>query len=410
MPSLFSNVFSSEDLEYLTQLPEVIAAKAKLSASVSYDKVYFTIPVSETIRTALADRLGLDMSGISNIPMRWIKGDTSPHVDSGSRTFEHTYLVYLNTSPGDLILGNTSYPITANTAYVFNEGILHKTENTGTTPRLLLGPMSEFIDPVGMASTILYYTNYTDAHQQNGNYIAYQQITYILNDTPNLSGSIAPYTSWRVANVTGGTVPTGVYSNGFNLATLGVGASTFYIYPAAPCFLEGTKVLCQLDGVDAYVPIETVRCGTLVKTSRDGYKKVELIGKGTLANPGTEERIENRLYKCSPTNYPELADDLYITGCHSILVDSLSDVQREKTIKKLGRIFITDKKYRLNASIDERAVPWNSEGSYTIWHLALENTNPNFNYGIYVNGGLLVETCCINTLLNKSNMTTTNCL
>jgi hypothetical protein len=42
----------------------------------------------------------------------------------------------------------------------------------------------------------------------------------------------------------------------------------------------------------------------LVKTSRDGYKKVVAIGKGVLENPDNDERTENRLYKCTPANYP----------------------------------------------------------------------------------------------------------
>ena len=58
----------------------------------------------------------------------------------------------------------------------------------------------------------------------------------------------------------------------------------------------------------------------------------------------------------------------------------------------------------LTAHVDERAEPWNSDGLYTIWHLALENSNDRMNYGIYANGGLLVETCCIYALKNKSNM------
>jgi hypothetical protein len=81
-----------------------------------------------------------------------------------------------------------------------------------------------------------------------------------------------------------------------------------------------------------------------VKTSRDGYKPVKHIGKGSLQNPGTDERVENRLYKCSPSKYSALTEDLYITGCHSILVDDLSEKEREGTKKSLGRIFITDKK------------------------------------------------------------------
>ena len=64
---------------------------------------------------------------------------------------------------------------------------------------------------------------------------------------------------------------------------------------------------------------------------------------------------------------------------------------------------MTDKKYRLTAFVDERAIPWNSEGAYTIWHFALENENEKMNYGVYANG-LLVETCSIKTLKEKSNM------
>ena len=347
--------------------------------------------------------------------MRWITGDTAPHIDSGASSFDHTYLVYLNDSPGEFVLGQTEYPITANTAFVFEEGILHKTQNTGTTPRLLLGPMNEFAESIGLPPHILYYSNYADAFAQNGNDIARQEVSWLLNDTPNLTGSIGSYTAWRVASVNGGinggpSIPTGVYSNGFDLTPFTIGFSdisnfpTFFVYPALPCFLEGTTILCQRDGVDVYVPIENIRCGTLVKTSRDGYKKVEIIGKGELQNPGNDERIENRLYKCSPKAYPELHADLYVSGCHSILVGSLSDVEREKTTKQLGKIFVTDKKYRLMACIDERAEPWNSEGTYTIWHLALENEDPKMNYGIYANGGLLVETCSINCIKNKSNL------
>jgi hypothetical protein len=56
------------------------------------------------------------------------------------------------------------------------------------------------------------------------------------------------------------------------------------------------------------------------------------------------------------------------------------------------------------AFLDERAEPWISKGEYTIWHFALENTDLNMNYGVYANGGLLVETSFINFLKKKSNM------
>lgn len=400
MSNTYSNIFSNEYIEYLNQLPEVIAAKAKLNSSSAFNKVYFSIQITDTIRDTLHTRLGLDLSSVSEIPMRWIKGDTSPHIDTGSKRFENTYLVYLNDSPGEFILNTTEYPITANTAYVFNEGLMHKTQNTGITPRLLLGPMNEFIEPVG--SAIVYYSNYTDALGMDYSTRIAAGGNLILGEI--FDGSIGSYTSWRVAAVgSNPSPPTGVYSNGFDLNTLGL-SGTFHVYPSTPCFKEGTKILCQVDGADVYLPIETIKTGTLVKTNLDGYKKVELIGKGDIKNPGNDERTENRLYKCSPKNYNELNEDLYITGCHSILVGKLTDLQREMIQKQVGKIFVTSNKYRLMASIDERAEPWNSEGLYTIWHLALENKDEKMNYGIYVNGGLLVETCSINFLKNRSNM------
>lgn len=167
----------------------------------------------------------------------------------------------------------------------------------------------------------------------------------------------------------------------------------------APCFLEGTRILCK----EGYLPVETLVPGTLVKTSLNGYKKLVLIGSGTLENPDNEERLEQRLYKLSCSKYSELKEDLFITGCHSILVPELTDKERDYTERHLTRVFVTDKHYRLMACLDERAEPWNSKGKYTIWHFALENEDVKMNYGVYANGGLLVETCCLDTLKNKSN-------
>jgi hypothetical protein len=178
----------------------------------------------------------------------------------------------------------------------------------------------------------------------------------------------------------------------------------YFLYPSAPCFLEGSTILCQVEGVERYVPVENLKVGTLVKTSLNGYKPVVLIGSGPIRNPGTDARTEYRLYKCSRAKYPQLKEDLYITGGHSILEYPLTATQAAETMKRLGDLFVTDKKYRLMACIDERAEPWNSAGTYTIWNFALEHHSTTMNYGVYANGGLLVESCSINFLRNKSNM------
>jgi hypothetical protein len=392
MTTSFTNVFSIQDIDYLNQHPEVLKAKAKLT-NVSSGSSYFNVPINPSIRAALVTRFGIDLAGSNTVPMRWIKGDTAPHVDVGSSSFDKTHLVYITDSDGAFVVGSEVYPITQNTGFVFAEGTSHKTLGTGGEPRLLVGPMSERAFPVG--STLTYYPTEADA-------LAYTNVLgYGISFVVGSGGPFGGFTSWRLASNSNGTSSQAVvYQNGDTLNSDG----NYYLYPAAPCFLEGSKILCLVGGVEKEVPVEKLTPGTLVKTALNGYKKVELVGKGSIKGDTSEERTENRLYKCSPSKYPGLKEDLYITGCHSILVSALTEEQREKTIIKLGATFVTDNKYRLMACVDERAEPVFSHTTYPIYHFALENKDPKMNYGVYASG-LLVETCSLNFLKNKSNMT-----
>ena len=393
MVFIYKNVLSNEELDYINNHPEVFLAKSSLDSK-SSGMVYFSLPVTNLIRATLETQFGLHLSVDSRIPMRWIKGDIAPHVDVGSSNFKNTYLMYLNDSPGELIIDSHSYPIQSNTGFVFNEGLSHETQYTENVSRLLLGPMNEFAQPVGVSVTF-YYPSESDALANTNRLAEYGNYTIF---------SVSGYNNWRIASTsTGPSSQTIVYNVGDILDGNGT-TDLYYLYPSAPCFLEGSTILCEEDGVEKYIPVEQLKSGTLVKTSLNGYKPVVLIGKGTIENPGDNERTENRLYKCSTSKYPELKDDLYITGCHSILEFPITEKQKEDSIKHLGKLFVTEKKYRLMACVDERAEPWNSKGTYTIWHFALENNDEKMNYGVYANGGLLVETCNINFLKKKSNM------
>jgi hypothetical protein len=164
--SVYSNVFSDEDVRQLNALSVVLDAKARLQQT---RVVYFTIPLTPSLRASLESKMGLDLRDVTEIPMRWIQGDTPHHVDVGaSGAFENTYLVYLNDSEGEFVLGTNEYPITSNTAYVFNEGVDHKTQNTGSLPRLLVGPMNELAQPVGLPTNNICFPAktpvLTDAH------------------------------------------------------------------------------------------------------------------------------------------------------------------------------------------------------------------------------------------------------
>lgn len=389
MSTRYTNIFTDEDILFILNLPEVISSKNSLTDL--HSKVYFTITLTESIKNSIYEKLGLDLFSYDFIPMRWIKGDTLPHIDHGAHEFENTYLIYLNDSPGEIRLDEKTYPILRNTGFVFKEGLYHETLHTENIPRLLIGPMNEFAEPVG-ASTTFYYPSETDA-LSGANLIA-QYDSYIIF-------AEGGFTHWRIAsNSEGSSSQSVVYTVGDVLN--GPRPVRYYLYPTAPCFLEGTKILCLINGKEEYVSVENLEKGVLVKTSLDGYKKVEIISHGIIENTDTNERIENRLYKLSKEKYPELTDDLFITGCHSILVTKLSEIEREKTKKILGNIFVTDKKYRLMACVDERSEPWQSKGSFNIWHFALENQK-NTNYGVYANGKLLVETSFID-FLKSSNL------
>jgi hypothetical protein len=172
----------------------------------------------------------------------------------------------------------------------------------------------------------------------------------------------------------------------------------------AICFNEDTKILCLVDGEEKELLVQNIRNGVLVKTLHSGYKPVCMIGTSVIYNPGTDERIKDRLFICKKEKYPELNEDLIITGCHSILVDNITAEQREQTMIQMNDIYVTEGKYRLNANLDDRAEPYNSAGNFNIYHIALENEFYVKNYGVYANG-LLVETCSKRILKEMSNMT-----
>ena len=132
-----SSIFSQADLEYIYNLPEVQRAKEQIDSK-QQGFISFTIELTPTIRSILTERFGIDLFTVQSIPMRWIKGDTAPHIDTGSSTFDNTYLVYLTDSEGEFIIDNNSYSIQKGDGYVFSEGLYHGTTNTGSTPRLLL--------------------------------------------------------------------------------------------------------------------------------------------------------------------------------------------------------------------------------------------------------------------------------
>jgi len=171
---------------------------------------------------------------------------------------------------------------------------------------------------------------------------------------------------------------------------------------APPCFRIDTKILTNR----GYRKIQHLRKGDLVKTIKHGFLPIDMIGTSEIQHRANEEetpRPMNRLYRLSREKYPELFEDLVITGCHSILVDEFSENQEQETQRVLGDIYLTDDYYRLPACVDRRAKLYEVDGTHRIYHIALENEYYHRNYGICANG-LLVESCSRRYLKELSNM------
>jgi hypothetical protein len=136
--------------------------------------------------------------------------------------FNNNYLVYLNDNPGEFIVNDNSYSITKNTAYVFSEGLAHKTLNTGTEPRLLLGPMNEFAHPVG--NGIMYYETFSDASTHRPS-IAYSD-SFVVGKISH--GTLKGFTQWKMTEKsTGSSSKTDKYQNGAELIPDG----NYYLFP-----------------------------------------------------------------------------------------------------------------------------------------------------------------------------------
>jgi hypothetical protein len=168
-----------------------------------------------------------------------------------------------------------------------------------------------------------------------------------------------------------------------------------------PCFVKGSRILTKR----GYIAIEKLKPGDFIKTVCSGYKAIHQIGKKEITHPASDTRIKHQLYVCSADVFEEVFADLVITGCHSILVEEwTSEDERQRAIDANGgNVYITDNYYRLPACADLRTRVYEHPGTYTIYHIALENENYYTNYGIYANG-LLVESCSQRYLKELSNM------
>lgn len=231
----------------------------------------------------------------------------------------------------------------------------------------------------------------------NPNPLAAVQVGWYAQGPGSVNGLVSSVTDSGVSMLIVITLPA-LFTDGFSYSF-----TSTPISPNTPCFKEGSKILCFQGGKEVYRVVEDLRPGDLVKTETKGYLKIHAIGTSPFYNSSSSDRLENKLYRCPKERYNDLTEDLYITGTHSILVDSLTEDEKIKTSKTLGKLFLTGSKWRLMAFLDLRTEPVTDEGVIDIYHIALESHIDVLNYGIYANG-LLVESCSKDYLLQRSSM------
>jgi hypothetical protein len=168
-----------------------------------------------------------------------------------------------------------------------------------------------------------------------------------------------------------------------------------------PCFGKGTWIQCNT----GHKRIENLVAGDMVKTLNHGLVPIHTIGSRDIINSTAEGRTPDHMYICSADVYPEVFEDLVLTGYHAVLMQCVDDKLKEK-VKALysDMLYMTDGMVRVPVCADARATLHPAAGEkFTIYNFALEAPDIYTNYGVYANG-LLVETSSIRFMTQLADM------
>jgi len=152
------------------------------------------------------------------------------------------------------------------------------------------------------------------------------------------------------------------------------------------CFAGNTLIMTS----DGPVVITDLAVGSFIPTLASGNKKVISVGKRVVKG-----------YSFQMYGYGDCG--LEVTGKHSVLVDELTDEQRELIPSIIGSLKQTEGKWLLPACLDDDTYKISLYGDIPLYHVVLENDDDDANYGILANG-MWVESCSKNDFVNFSEM------
>jgi surface protein len=159
------------------------------------------------------------------------------------------------------------------------------------------------------------------------------------------------------------------------------------------CVHETTDFLCYVDNEESYINIKDIKPGFLVKTYNEGYVKVKHIFKQKCFN--SEKNTMKKFFVMDKSKNDLLTKDLIITGGHSILLDNLTEEQYNKMKSSKTKYIKVHDKYKLLAFFNEDFVGKTDKSKETVYLLVLEADDDFKVYGVYVNGGMIIESCGI---------------
>ncbi len=169
------------------------------------------------------------------------------------------------------------------------------------------------------------------------------------------------------------------------------GTSAGIYYTSSPlCYEANTLILVLENEEEVYKKVSELKVGDLVKTYKQGYKKINLLRSFTY-KPLNKNNELNLLYK-------HKENGVILTAGHSILVDELTEEEKLNNKKYRFNQTIEDKKLLLACSSD-KFEKIDDDQEYDLYHFSLESDEPKSHFGVYINDSLLSESCSEEALL-----------
>lgn len=151
-----------------------------------------------------------------------------------------------------------------------------------------------------------------------------------------------------------------------------ISGTTYNVYAGeqinVSCFVKGTKILVN----DNFKNIEDLKIGESVKTFGGGQQKIKYIHYRKYKNNINDI---NQIYQMG---------DIFLTGGHSILVDEITPEQEKVMKQYTGKNNQIHGKYLVFASLLPISEKMANDKEYELYHIVLENENPNGQYGIFL--------------------------